>query len=97
MVEAAIAIPIIIIASMLLIRLFVFYIEILVSGVNAHEEALEKADAFENRLVSRYEDEIKIDFLRGGLLLKDVSKTIRVEKHMINEDAVVRANEILEE
>ena len=43
MVEAAISLPVIIITAMLLIRLFVFYLDILTTGIKEHREALEDA------------------------------------------------------
>ena len=46
MVEAAISLPLIIITAMLLVRMFVFYLDILTTGIKAHREALEAQDAY---------------------------------------------------
>ena len=39
MIEAAISLPLIILTAMLLIRMFVFYLDILTAGIKEHREA----------------------------------------------------------
>ena len=46
MVEAAISLPLILITAMLLIRMFVFYMDILTTGIREHRAALNEQDAY---------------------------------------------------
>lgn len=95
MVEAAVSLPIIILAAMLLIRLFVFYLEILTTGIEKHKEVMEKQDAYRGAFIRTHSDEEEISLLRGGLLIMDVSKRLETKAYMINEDMLVRSGEIL--
>ena len=95
MVEAAVSLPIIILAGMLLIRLFVFYLEILTTGIEKHKEVMEKQDAYRGAFIRTHSDEEEISLLRGGLLMMDVSKRLETKAYMINEDMLVRSGEIL--
>lgn len=95
MVEAAVSLPIIILAGMLLIRLFVFYLEILTSGIARHKEVMEQQDAYRGAFIRTYSDEEEIRMLKGGLLKTDVSKRLEIKAYMINEDVLVRSGEIL--
>ena len=95
MVEAAVSLPIIILAAMLLIRLFVFYLEILTSGIDKHKAVMEQQDAYRGAFIRTYRDEEDISMLRGGLLRMDVCKRLEVKAYMINEDVLVRSGEIL--
>jgi hypothetical protein len=45
MTEAAISLPLVILTAMLMIRLFVFYLDILVTGIEEHRKALEAQDS----------------------------------------------------
>jgi len=95
-VEAAISLPLVILAAMLLVRLFVFYIEILTSGIARHREVMQEQDAYRGVLIRTYKDEDKVSLLRGGLLTMDVHKRIEIKAYMINEDFLVRSGEILD-
>jgi hypothetical protein len=95
MVEASIVMPIAILAVLLMIRLFVFYIEILDSGVKEHENAIEAMSAYERRLPQKYESERIVTFAKGGLLKASFSKIIETELFFYNEDEIVRAGELL--
>ena len=97
MVEAAISLPVIILAAMLLIRLFVFYIEILTRGIDRHMAVMEEQDSYRGAIIRTYRDEEDISMLRGGLLSMDVSKRLCIKAYMINEDILARSGEILGE
>lgn len=96
MTEAAISLPLIILAAMLMIRLFVFYLEILTTGIEEYRKALEAQDAYRGAVIRTYEEEIEVDMLRGGVLKRDVSKRLKVKAYLINEDLLVRSGEILD-
>ena len=96
MVEAAVSLPIIILAAMLLIRLFVFYIEILTTGIEKHRDVMEEQDAYRGASIRTYRDEEDISLLRGGLLKADVQKRLEIKAYMINEDFLVRSGEALD-
>lgn len=95
MVEAAISLPLIIITSMLLVRLFVFYLDILTTGIKEHREALEAQDAYKGVMMRTYESEEEVVMLRGGVLKRNVSKKLDVKAYLINEDFLVRSGEAL--
>ena len=96
MTEAAISLPLIILAAMLMIRLFVFYLDILTTDIKEHRKALEAQDAYRGAVMRTYEEEIHVDMLRGGLLHRGVSKRLKVKAYLINEDLLVRSGEILD-
>lgn len=96
MTEAAISLPIIILAAMLMIRLFVFYIDILVSGINEHREALRAQDSYSGMTIRTYETCREVTMMKGGLLRKSVRKRINVKTYLVNEDFLVRSGEALE-
>lgn len=96
MTEAAISLPVVILAAMLLIRMFVFYIDILTTGINEHREALKVQDSYKGMVIRSYETGRDVTMLRGGLLRRNVSKRINVKTYLINEDFLVRSGEALE-
>ena len=95
MVEAAVSLPVIILAAMLLIRLFVFYIEILTTGISSHRAVMEEQDAYRGASIRTYSDEEEVTMFRGGLLNMDVHKRLEIKAYMINEDILVRSGEML--
>ena len=96
MIEAAISLPLILITAMLLIRLFVFYLDILTTGIKDHREALEAQDAYKGVMLRTYETAEEVVLLRGGVLRQNVSKRIEIKSYMINEDFLVRSGEALD-
>ena len=96
MTEAAISLPLIILTAMLMIRLFVFYLDILTTGIEKHREALEAQDDYRGAAMRTYREENNVDMLRGGILQRDVSKRLEVKAYLINEDLLVRSGEILD-
>lgn len=94
-VGAAIALPIIILAVMLLIRTFTFYLEILNTGASQHMKALEASDGYTGHGMKVYRTEDEVTLRRGGLLRFNAGKSIETRLYMLNEDAMVRAGELL--
>ena len=96
MVEAAISLPIIILAAMLMLRMFTFYLEILTTGISEHKEAMKAQDSYRGAFIRTYHDSEDVKMLHGGLLLIDVSKKMETKAYMINEDLLVRTGELVE-
>ncbi|MBR0341925.1 MAG: hypothetical protein IJH64_06720 [Oscillospiraceae bacterium] len=96
MVEAAMSLPLIIITAMLLVRLFVFYLDILTTGIRAHREALEAQDAYKGVMMRTYETGEEVIMIRGGVLKNNVTKEIEVKAYLVNEDFLVRSGEALD-
>ena len=96
MTEAAISLPLIILTAMLMIRMFVFYMDILTTEIEEHRKALEAQDAYRGAVMRAYEEDVHVDMLRGGILQKNVSKRLEVKAYLINEDLLVRSGEILD-
>ena len=96
MTEAAISLPLVILTALLMIRLFVFYLDILTTGIEEHRKTLEAQDSYNGAVIRTYEEEISVDMLRGGVLQRDVSKRLQVKAYLINEDLLVRSGEILD-
>jgi len=96
MIEAAISLPLIILTAMLLIRLFVFYLDILTTGIREHRKALSEQSAYKGAVIRTYETEKEVILLRGGVLKRNVSKRLDVKAYLINEDFLVRSGEALD-
>ena len=96
MVEAAISLPLIIITAMLLVRLFVFYLDILTGGIKAHREALEAQDAYKGAVIRTFETVKEVTLLSGGVLKNNAGKRLNVKAYLINEDFLVRSGEALD-
>ena len=96
MTEAAITLPLVILAAMLLVRMFVFYLDILTAGITEHRKALEIQDAYRGAVIRTHEEEKKISLAKGGLLRSAAHKRLKTKIYLINEDILVRSGEILE-
>lgn len=96
MAAAAISVPVIILAAMLLVRMFVFYLEILTKGIDEHREAMEAQDSYRGIAMRTYRDSEEISLAKGGLLARSVSKRLETKAYLINEDLLVRSGEIAE-
>jgi hypothetical protein len=94
MVEAAVSLPLVILAAMLMLRMFVFYLDILTTGIEAHRDAMKMQDTYSGSFMHTYKNEERVSMLRGGLLAINVSKRLEVKAYLINEDALVRTGEI---
>lgn len=95
-VEAAISLPLILITAMLLVRMFVFYLDILSTGIKEHRKALEAQDTYGGVMMRTYEAAEEVILLRGGVLKRNVSKRIDIKAYLINEDFLVRSGEVLD-
>ena len=93
--EAAIVIPVMILAAMLMLRMFTFYLEILTTGISGHREALKEQQAYRGASIRLYKKTEKVIMFKGGLLKMDVSKTLDTKAYLINEDFLVRSGEVL--
>ena len=96
MIEAALSLPLILITVMLLVRLFVFYLDILTTGIKEHREALEAQDYYKGAVIRTYETTEEVIMMKGGILKDNVSKKLSVKAYLINEDFLVRSGEALE-
>lgn len=96
MIEAALSLPLILITVMLLVRLFVFYLDILTTGIKEHREALEAQDSYKGAVIRTYETTEEVIMMKGGILKDYVSKKLDVKAYLINEDFLVRSGEALE-
>lgn len=94
MVEAGIVLPVLILTVMLLLRTFVFYLQILDKGIDEHMEALDAWDRSSGTGLRTYTSTTEVDLLRGGLLRRSVSKRIDTRAYLLNEDLMVRASEV---
>ena len=96
MVEAAVAMPVLILTAMLLLRLFTFYLEILNAGISEHLTALEAWDNYAGAGFRKYSSVREVSMLRGVLLHMDLVKEIDTGSYMINEDVLVRAGDAVD-
>ena len=95
MAEAAMVLPVIILTVMLLLRAFVFYLQILDTGIKEHRQALESMNSYHGTGLRKYSETAEVELLRGGILRRTVSKRIDTKAYMLNEDLMVRAGEAL--
>lgn len=95
MVEAAIVLPVLILTVMLLLRAFVFYLQIINTGVSEHMDALESCDSYRGSGLKQYSSQAEVGMARGGVLRHNLSKRIDTRLYMLNEDLMVRAGEAL--
>ncbi|HHW95588.1 MAG TPA: hypothetical protein GX736_06670 [Mogibacterium sp.] len=95
MIEAGIAMPIVILAAVLLIRIFTFYIEILTTSVEEHIEALDRMDLYDGKAFKTYETYKEIHMIKGGLLSSNLTKTLYIRGYFINEDFLTRGKEAI--
>ncbi len=95
MVEAAIALPAVILIALLMLRVFTFYLEILNAGIKEHEKAVEAWSKFKGAGISEYRTERKINLMPGGFLQNAGTKKIETKAYLINEDVIVRAGAIV--
>lgn len=97
MVEAGIALPVLILTIMLLLRLFTFYLQILNTGIAEHEKALNEWDSYNGKTMKVYETEKDVEMIKGGLLGFDLKKEITTKAYFFNEGVLVRAVETFKE
>ena len=96
MVEASITMPIVILAIVLLLRLFTFYLQIITNSINEHEKALDAWDDYSGETMKIYESSYDVEMIKGGLLGFNLKKTIDSRAYFFNEDSLVRLGEIID-
>lgn len=96
LVGAAISFPVLILSAMLMLRMFVFCLEILSAGIHEHLFILDTWDSYRGAGIRNYSTEREVEMMRGGLLKMDLNKEIDTHAYLINEDVLVRAGEILD-
>ncbi len=94
-VEASVALPIIILTVLLLVRIFAFYLEILVTGIKEHEIVYDKWKTYEGKGVTKYSREVESKMMRGGILGFDLVRTLEVSTHFCNEDLLARSRYLI--
>ena len=97
MVEAGIALPVLILTIMLLIRLFTFYLQILNTGISEHLAALEEWDKYSGKTMKVYETHKDVEMIKGGLLGFDLKKEIYTKAYFFNEGILARTVYVFKE
>ena len=87
--------PIIILVIMLLIRVFVFYLDIMTSGISEHNKAGEAMDVYRGKVIRVYKSENNIKMNKNGILRKNLNKKITTKAYLINEDFLVRSRGVI--
>ena len=93
-VEASIVMPVVISVIVLLLKVFVFYLEIMSASVQVHEEAISIWEESDSSVIEVYEDSTSVSLLPWGLLQDSLSKTINVKMYLVDEDVFVRAKRL---
>ncbi len=96
MIEGAMTFPIIILSAILMLRMLVFCLEILDTGVSRHRDVMEKWDSYTGKTIRTYSEEETVSMLKGGLLGFNVNNSIETQIYLINEDFLVRTGEIFD-
>lgn len=91
MTEAAVVLPVIILAAALILRMFVFYLEITVTGAKAHLDVMKIWDEADTTVVEVYQRTKTVNMLSDRLLAVHPRKNIEIRAYMFNEDRIVRA------
>ena len=97
MTEAAITVPVIILAAMLLLRMFTFCLETLTADVKKHREAMDAQDSYSGAFIRTYTDTVEVRLLHGGLLSFNAGKRTEIRAYMINEDFLVRSGKVIDQ
>lgn len=90
MVEASIVLPIIILLSMLMIRVMVFYMEILMTGSSLHRNLIFQERTDHGVIIRTSEKERRVDLVNRGILRFSPGKDIKASWYLINYDDTVR-------
>ena len=96
-VEAALTVPVIALLVALLLNLFVFYLNIMVTGVKAHREVYEDWDADSSALIQTYCVNKDIRMAGTGLLRSNPASSLEIKAYHFNEDLIVRAKGLTDE
>lgn len=95
--EAAIVIPIITAVVMLILNLFVFYLNILVTGAKVHGETWKSWDAGTEATIEVHHRTVKAQMASRGILsfLPESERDVRY--YELNEDRMTRAKDLIHE
>lgn len=96
-VEAAVAIPLITAAVLLILNLFVFYLNILATGVKDHKEACRRWDSDRKAVIKVYRKSESVRMAPTGILRTRPECRLEIRSYEFNEDLLVRAKEVLHE
>ena len=96
-VEAAVAIPLITAAVLLILNLFVCYLHILATGVKDHKEACRRWDSDREAVIKVYRKSESVRMAPAGILRTRPECRLEIRSYEFNEDLLVRAKEVLHE
>ncbi|NLY82079.1 MAG: hypothetical protein GX078_04815 [Clostridiales bacterium] len=92
LIEASITMPIIILVTMMLIKLTVFFYDILSTRVDLHQELINQSKEFDKCYVKVIEDQRDLSLMSGvGISVKIYGK-----EHVFSEGKIVMAGDLIE-
>ena len=97
MVEASIVLPLVILVAMLLIRVMIFYMEILCAGVRLHGNTIAEQTDRLDITIKRNVREDRVDLAPGGVFRHSPGKDLKAEWYLINFDQQVRARVLVKD
>lgn len=89
-IEGTIVMPMIILITILLIRMFTFYLEIFTTTISEHKKAYKNIDAYTGLAISSYGNKTSIRLLPKGILKHEIKKEIYTQVFLFNEDNIAR-------
>lgn len=92
LVEASITMPIIILVTMLLIKLTVFFYDVLNTRVNLHQELINQSKEFDKCYVKIIEDQRDLALIS----LVGISVKVYGKEHVFSEGKIVMAGDLIE-
>ena len=84
-------------AVMLILILFVFYLNILATGVKGHKEACRRWDSDREAVIKVYRKSESVRMAPAGILRTRPECRLEIRSYEFNEDLLVRAKEELDE
>ncbi len=96
-VEAAIVLPIITLLVILLLNLFVFYLNIMVTGVREHKDIYKEWDTDASMSIKTYCVHKNVSMARTGLLDSSPVTSLEIKAYHFNEDKIVRMKGLIDE
>ncbi len=96
-VEAAMVLPIITLVVILLLNLFVFYLNIMVTGVREHKEVYKEWDMDSSMSIKTYCTHKNVRMARTGLLGSSPVTSLEIKAYYFNEDIIVRMKGLIDE
>lgn len=93
MVEASLVLPAIILITVLILRLFTFYLQILTTQIQGHQKIMERAR--NERGIQILRDEETLSMIQSGFFEGKLDETMEWEWYNFSEDAMVRAEAVI--